>query len=145
MHKKGYNKALQEALIEGIRFINQSKRAAKCNCGPIVQDQIASKSGKKSEMGYSSDNRIETMRSNGPAKVKCVADRDTVENSSIRGCVTRSKSANTQSAKTGIIHIPDEVTHSQLKQTKTSKNARYIDQMKNEVRRSERIRVMNLS
>lgn len=136
IHKKCYVKAMQEALIESIHSMEQSKRAV----DRLIEESCMQK-----------------MKSNNAVKVKCVADPvthnkiasrskqilDRTENSSIRSCVTRSKIANTQSANTESMSIHGPVMRCK-KQTNTN-TTRNNKKIKNSVRRSERLRKKNIT
>lgn len=125
MNKRGYAKAVKEALIDGIRCMEQSRRAI---------DQFLE------EKETETVNVSETHRAVGTVQPKTKTKARATENTSIFGCVTRSKSEKTQ--PTNIESKCDSVMRSQSKQTKSARNVKKI---KNSVRRSERLRKKNIS
>lgn len=122
---------MQEALIEGIRSMEQSKRAV---------DQLVEESP------------MHNMKSNNAVNVKHavtsvthnkIASASKQHRNNIENCVTRSKSANTQSANTESKSIHGPITRN--KQKNTNKTARNKKKIENSVRRSERLRKKNIT
>lgn len=135
LQKRGYAKAIKEALIDGIRAMEETRRTVERNAAEFSQS-------------------TQSMQSNDTMKVKAKAVsaniRDTVETNSHRhhtatqpssfGRVTRSKNALTPPVDMQSECECETVIQSKSKTKTKTKTARNMRKEKNCVRRSERLR-----
>lgn len=134
--------AMQEAIIDGIKSSNKSNRAAETTRRPTSKKSHPARM--KTSENAEDSSALRRSERIGAKNSKHVTIRDSVtriciqswkskeemqmiKNTSTCGCVTRSKSANTQSAHTESEYIPV------IRSRPSTKNARAMKKMKNSV------------
>lgn len=127
LQKRGYAKAIKEALIDGIRAMEETRRTVERNAAEFSQSMQSNDTMKVTAKAVSANVR-DTVETNSN-------HHRTASQSSSFGRVTRSKSALTPP-----VNMESECECDPVIQSKSKKTARNMRKEKNCVRRSERLR-----